>query len=258
MKLSELLFPPKCVSCGALVGRAPDGSFPHLCADCRRLWDGEKNERCEVCGARVCECTCMPKELSRAGCAALCKAVFYHSDRQNMVQSRLIYRFKRERSRRTPEFLAGELLPILQTSLPELFSGEVICTYVPRGRGAFLQYGTDQAKMLAGAIAERAGVPMQKLLVHRRVRGAESQKSLSVAARLRNATLAFSTLDGVDLHGKTILLADDISTTGASMAACARRLRKRGAARIVCVAVASSVSNQSPEVAVAAPAKTEI
>ena len=51
--------------------------------------------------------------------------------------------------------------------------------------------------------------------------------------------LAFSVLPGTDVSGKTLLLIDDIVTTGATLSECCRVLKGAGAARVACAAFAS-------------------
>ena len=59
------------------------------------------------------------------------------------------------------------------------------------------------------------------------------------AQRRSNASGAFSVLPGADVSGKTLLLIDDIVTTGATLSECCRVLKGAGAARVDCAAFAS-------------------
>ena len=96
------------------------------------------------------------------------------------------------------------------------------------------QRGFNQSELLAQDLAKRCGVPYARLL--KRVRSTVSQAGLSNYKRRHNVTSAFacrrSVLHGGDLRGKRVLLIDDVLTTGATAAACARTLKQGGCGRV--------------------------
>ena len=65
-----------------------------------------------------------------------------------------------------------------------------------------------------------------------------SQTSLTKPERLANVRGAFAVSDSVDVSGKSILLVDDVYTTGATVNECARILMAGGAARVDVLTVA--------------------
>ena len=69
--------------------------------------------------------------------------------------------------------------------------------------------------------------------------GGRAQKRLNFQKRLQNAKKSYRICEDADVEGKTVLLVDDIVTSGASMAVGARLLRRAGAAMVVCVALAT-------------------
>ena len=242
----NLLFPPKCAACGALLDWNDAHTFGALCEDCRRRWESEKADGCEVCAKRVCECTCMTAAMERAKCAGFRKLVFYRHGKRQHVQNRLIFHVKTSNDRQTPRFCASELLPALRS----LTEGKpyTVLTYVPRSRAARLEYGTDQAKALAGEISRQSGIPCYQLL--RRKRGKNrAQKKLGVAERYRNARRSYApnSKDTPMLASKTVFLVDDMVTTGVSMAVCASILYRMGAREVHSLAVASDVINREPK-----------
>ena len=60
------------------------------------------------------------------------------------------------------------------------------------------------------------------------------------SARLANVQRAYRLLPGVDLPGQTVVLVDDVVTTGATLSQCAALLRQAGAARVVALTLARS------------------
>jgi ComF family protein len=107
------------------------------------------------------------------------------------------------------------------------------------------QRGYNQAAWLASTLAARSGGRYQPMLLHRH-RRTPSQNGLSAGGRKRNVAGAFKVTERLD--GQAILLVDDVMTTGATFNACATALRKAGAARVDCVALARVVRPTAVEV----------
>jgi ComF family protein len=93
--------------------------------------------------------------------------------------------------------------------------------------------GFNQAERLARHLARATGLPLRTGEL-RRVLPTRSQTTLSRAERAENMRRAFSFKDKASLAGQRVVLIDDVFTTGATTDACARILRKGGAAE-VCV-----------------------
>jgi ComF family protein len=97
--------------------------------------------------------------------------------------------------------------------------------------------GFNQSELLAQELSRRSGVPLIAAL--RRVRPTSVQAGLSHSARRRNVAGAFQAVRAAHrLKGKSALLIDDVMTTGSTAAACARELKRAGAARVALLAVA--------------------
>ena len=96
--------------------------------------------------------------------------------------------------------------------------------------------GFNQSELLAREIARRWNVPVNKAV--RRVKATAWQAGLTNAKRRANVSGAFAMRRGVRLDGARVLLVDDVLTTGASAAACARVLKRAGAVHVALVAVA--------------------
>jgi ComF family protein len=97
---------------------------------------------------------------------------------------------------------------------------------VPLHRRRARQRGFNQADDLAREI----GLPVVDAL--RRVRATPSQTDLPAARRHANVRDAFALRRGVDLRGLRVLIVDDVCTTGATIEACARVLRRGGAVEV--------------------------
>ena len=236
----QLLFPPKCPVCGELLEwyrRKPEDA---LCPACRKGWEDEKLETCGLCAKEVTHCLCVTEEMRKAKCRGFCKTVYYRHGKRRPVQNRLIYYIKRHREQDVFCFLGKELSDGVGRMMvaEEMDPQNTVITYVPRAKGACLQHGVDQAKELARDLARRLEIPMVSALRRRSGTG-RAQKKLDLPNRLQNAGKAYGVKNKVTLCGKDVLLVDDIVTSGATMAVCVRLLRRMGAERVYCVAVAA-------------------
>lgn len=102
------------------------------------------------------------------------------------------------------------------------------------------QRGYNQSALLTRALARRAGLRVCNRLL-RRERDTGTQTQLTAAARLLNVRGAFSVPHPRLAAGRTVLLVDDVMTTGATLDECARALRAAGAKRVLALSVARGV-----------------
>jgi ComF family protein len=102
---------------------------------------------------------------------------------------------------------------------------------LPLSRERILERGFNQAALIAAGVARRLSLPLHRdeLL---RVRNTTPQASLDHDARWRNVKGAFEVAVDASIAGQRIALVDDVMTTGATMDAAARALRKAGATRV--------------------------
>ena len=217
--LLDLVFPRRCVVCGS------DGAA--LCPNCEHGLERLRKPLCERCGAP----TAWPVERCRE-CAgrriafARARAAVAYDD----SAKRLVGAWK-ERGQRTLAELAAELVDgVVQR--PSAYT----ITFVPADHDRLLQRGHNPAHRLAAELGPRWQLPVVPLL--RRASGRAPQKGLTLAERRRNVRGAFSPTATVP---KTIVLVDDVYTSGATVSAAATALRKGGARRVEVVTFARAV-----------------
>lgn len=104
--------------------------------------------------------------------------------------------------------------------------------------------GYDQAALLARVVAAELGSPYLPQLLRRKATGLQ-QGRLGVLQRRQHARSAYGEGGHTPLEYQSILLVDDVFTTGATLDACARVLARRGA-RVWCVTLARGRSLQAP------------
>jgi ComF family protein len=100
-----------------------------------------------------------------------------------------------------------------------------------------LTRGYNQSAAVAGGVARVLGLPCRPRWL-RRVRNTPKQVGQSLAARQENVRGAFRARRRAPLAGRSVLLVDDVMTTGATLGEAARALRAAGAARVAVAALA--------------------
>ena len=104
---------------------------------------------------------------------------------------------------------------------------------VPMHRWRIWSRGFNQSALIAAHVARLTGLPVERDLL-RRVRNTPPLHGLGARDRVRTVRGAFALAPQArpKLEGRTIILIDDIWTTGATATACARLLRRAGARRV--------------------------
>lgn len=90
--------------------------------------------------------------------------------------------------------------------------------------------GFNQAELLAKYVSEHADLALAPVL--RRPRNTRAQSKLDDEARTKNVTGAFKLAKGANVAGHAYILVDDVYTSGATMAECAKVLKAAGAAEV--------------------------
>ena len=208
----DLLYPPKCVFCDALL---KDGE-QYFCRSC-----GEKVPMAEG------------EHLFRTGTYFdQCVAPMYYQD---MVrESFLDYKFH-EKTWRAATY-AAFLEPYVRKAFPKID----MITWVPLSRRSQKDRGYDQSELVAKELAKLLELPCEKML--EKVRNTRQQSRLEKTEERRaNVLGAYAMKKNVSIEGREILLVDDIITTGSTVEECARILVGAGAAKIHCAAIAQAV-----------------
>ena len=111
---------------------------------------------------------------------------------------------------------------------------------IPSSRASIRKRGFATAELIGKTVSMRTGLPMVKALGANRDK--KEQKGLSAKNRLINAQSAFFIKSGFDLSGKTVVLLDDVCTTGATLSAAAKLLLDAGAKEVIAAVFAKTMS----------------
>lgn len=220
----DLVYPRACLACETPV---TDGS---LCDNCRHGLLDDPHAKCPRCASTI------GPNLPAANECSKCRGQSFAFDRvirlgpYEGIRREIILKLKHSQYENLTE-VVGELWA--EYARPRL-SEERIAAVVPvplhwRRRW---QRGYNQADVLAEAWAKTIDVPLQSRCL-RRVRRTEMQTLLTATARRDNVRGAFQARTNPNLNGKTILLVDDVMTTGATASEAAKALKQAGVNRVV-------------------------
>lgn len=109
--------------------------------------------------------------------------------------------------------------------------------FVPMTKRALKRRGYNQAELIAKALSVRTGIPVIRGALEK-VRDTDEQKSLSKSERAENLKSCFKAAKK-QVSGKTLLLVDDVMTTGSTAKAVCTALLKAGAKEVYLATVAS-------------------
>jgi ComF family protein len=234
----NLFYPELCLVCSTPVSRLQDCGIcgacwkkarelrisGPLCPSCGLPYESFENEGAHLCGR--CSIGLPPYSGARA------------FGRYSAELSRIVRALKFDGRRR----LAGLLAPLLASTFLEFWETQKIDLIVPvplhprRKR----ERGYNQAALLGRSLATLVGLPCCNNALAR-VRNTLPQVGLSDKERAHNMQHAFRCVRPRAIKGRSVLLIDDVITTGSTVASACETLLEAGAMRVSVLAVARAV-----------------
>ena len=226
----SLLYPYNCMVCrrplaeGAILCAACDEALPRLvppyCAVCSQPFDGA------ISGEFTCD-TCHDRQFAFVSAIS--------SRRNTGLARRLIHRYKYQREFHLRRIIGDWLGECLDDR--RLLPFDLIVP-VPLHPARLREREFDQALALAELFAAACGRPLAQCL--KRVRRTTSQTQFQRSRRIANLRGAFRARRDGRLDAASVLLVDDVFTTGSTVDECARELLRAGAARVQVATAARS------------------
>ncbi len=228
--LLDFILPPRCYVCEASSAQAP---IPWVCETCWCDIAYLEPPVCYQCGEplaappegiaspmhRCGRCLLQPPAFDRARAVGLYRGAL----------RQIIHTMKYQ-----PVYgLTRPLAKLLQQQFSAHWTESVpdILVPIPLHRRRLWQREFDQALALARYLSRGVGIPCEAEAL-RRQRDTASQVGLTYTERDQNVRGAFGVRHPQSVRGKTVLLIDDVYTTGATAKACAQVLRRAGAERV--------------------------
>ncbi len=226
----DFALPPRCAGCGAVVAEV--GLF---CASCwpEIEWLAGGCGRCGL-PLRSTEAELCAGCLAGGGRLDRIRAAVAYDERARSLVLRLKY------GRKTA--LARVMAGYMQRPLRDL-PPDALLVPVPLHRSRLWSRGFNQAALIAAVLARGSGHQADPFVLERR-RRTPKLKGMTVAERKQTVRGAFALRAGKDVRGRHLILVDDVYTSGSTAEACARLLKRKGAASVSLLAWARVVAPQ--------------
>lgn len=221
-RLLSILYPPRCVCCGCVL---PAGEA--ICGDCAAGAARIMPPVCLLCGCNLEDC----ERKHRKTAYKELTAPFYY---EGIVREG-VHRFKFRDKPQSAAFFAREMAKNVRQNMPGIPFDMVAC--VPMLPAKEKARGYNQSALLARELSGLLGVPADCRAL-RKCADTPAQHELKGTERRGNVFGVFETPRPEALEGKTVLLCDDVKTTGATLDECAKMLKLAGAKDVFCVCIA--------------------
>jgi ComF family protein len=225
--LADFVYPPICYGCDTEVEEGL------VCEGCRLALFTHELAVCPKCGrpctrtAETCGLCLTPFSLSRVRALGVYAPPF----------DKLVQAFKYSGKTKVGELLGLALAALVQQD-EVLATADMICP-VPLHPARLRERGFNQSLLLAAAISMSTRIPLTESLVRTRYTPTQTAKA-DPEKRRKNVEGAFQIRPSAGVAGETVLLVDDVMTTGATLDQAARALLKGGAANVLGAVVAAA------------------
>ena len=228
--MADFIVPQACLACGRALA-----DHDAICAACWREVSFIRPPLCDVLGIPLAfatgDVTVSAAALAEPPPYGRARAVAQHTGTMRRLVHHLKFHDRHDGRRLLGRWLAE--------AGRELIADAELIVPVPLARWRLFTRRFNQAALLGRELSRLSGVPIDPLVLRRR-RNTPSQVGLTEDQRRRNVAGAFAIgrRRARIIEGRRVLLIDDVVTTGATVSACARVLRRAGAARVDVLALA--------------------
>lgn len=214
-KFENLIFSNHaCLSCRREI---EDGTEYSLCKNCNKNMERINGTLCKICGEKI---------LERNSFCDRCKQINYDFDYSNSfavydeITSRIVKRYKYNGKKYYAEFIAELML-----ENDNLFDYIDLITFVPISENRKKERGFNQAEEVAKILGKELNIEVVDTLD--KIGTGKHQAGLSQKDRRKNLAGTFALKDGVKnlIKDKSIMIIDDVFTTGSTLSECAKTLR---------------------------------
>ncbi len=213
--ISDFLFPPRCPCCGEVQ---PDDE---PCDDCRKELNKCRvvTATCDKCGNRVKNCDCAKFNNLFNGISG----AFWNDG----IAQDSVYKMKFCNRPDAAEYFGRQTALGFLRKFPDVKPDLIVP--VPASKRSMAERGYNQAWLLAKAVAKRLEIPVDSNVL---IKFKENKKQHDLKSEERRANVKGVYKVTKRLDGKTVLLVDDIKTTGLTLSECAKQLRLNGAEEV--------------------------
>lgn len=222
-----LVFTNHCKYCDSLIGKNEE-----LCEECSNNLPRIVGEKCKFCGVSKERCSCKKHRKNFDGITA----PFYYE--KGIKDALKLFKFNGKTH--LAHILADEMSECIEKDFADV-NFDFVC-FVPFSNVQKIERNYNQSELLAERIAQNLEIPIENTLV--KLFDVKTQHDMPIQQRKGNIYGIYDVKNGVDLKGKTILLVDDIMTTGETLNNCALIMKIRGAEKVYCATAAITVKKK--------------
>lgn len=220
-----LAYPQSCSICEGEVESHADGVACSECWDATKIFDGNET-LCEKCGAFL-----FGSPSSRSMRCSHCDEHFYNfafaAGLYEQAISTSVLRLKRI------EHVPTRLKQIITSRINQLpIHNTSVVVPVPLSERRLRERGYNQAAIIARIAANHLGVPLDEMTLTRKMHTPVHRAGMDRKARATSVKNAFDVVRPKLISRQTILLVDDVMTSGETVSMCAKALKKKGAAMV--------------------------
>jgi ComF family protein len=215
----DFALPPRCAGCGAVIS-----DVHSFCSECWSQVEFLGEGGCAICGIPlqatdidICAvCLAKPPRIART------RAAVVYGELSRSIAIRLKY----GRKVAAAKTMARYMMPLIRDG-----ASDRLLIPVPLHRTRLWWRGFNQSALVARELSKGLGIASDPFVLQR-TRRTPPLKGMSPLQRRKTVAGAFKVRDKELVAGKTIILVDDVLTTGSTAESCARALKRAGAARI--------------------------
>lgn len=234
--LINILSPPKCIACNSNL---PLETTAMLCYECSKDYHKNSGATCDICGKPIYE--------NRDNTCSSCKS-------ENIYYIKNVARYKYKGSIKTSiqnmkfkrrMWIAFEFGRALAKTIEDEYSDIKfdMILYVPMSPINEFKRGFNQSYEMAAIISEKLKIPVSNKILYKKP-GIKTQSGLNRKERIENIKNAFTVRNNHLLTDKTVLLIDDVFTTGSTVNECAKMLKRNGALAVYAATLATVVNDE--------------
>lgn len=202
-----------CISCGREI---PDGTFASLCDKCFNSIEKISGKICAKCGDKLSDNNLLCEHCKDMNFSFQCNRSFCY---YNETSAKIIKNFKYGGRRYYAPFLAE-----LMTFDPAYFEDVDLISFVPISQKRKSARGFNQAELLAMEISKLTKIECDSLLTKDNT--TKNQAKLNQKERMQSlsGTLHVEPDKMKSIEGKTVLIVDDVFTTGSTLSECSKEI----------------------------------
>jgi ComF family protein len=224
----DFALPPRCAGCGSIIS-----DVHSFCPDCWKQVEFLGSGGCQTCGLPLqatdidtcAVCLAKPPRIARTRAA-----VAYDE-----LSRGLAVRLKYGRKVAVAKTMARYMAPLVARE-----GATRVLVPVPLHRTRLWMRGFNQSALVARELSRSLAIPVDASAL-RRIRRTPPLKGMSPQQRRKTVSGAFRVRDKAGIAGRIVVLIDDVLTTGSTAEACAKALKRAGAARVELVSWARVV-----------------